>query len=137
MLLRLLATLFTIASWMGAGYAGEEVEFSLFLAGCWQHGEIPTSTGRSEEIFMTQTCFEAAIDGEAAYFTCHGFGTFDCRETAERFFLADGKVHFVANDGAEQVCDAQVVPEKTLRLLNCEGPESSFVERVFVRVDRP
>lgn len=85
---------------------------------------------------MTQTCFEGGAEGKALYFTCQGFGTFDCWEEAERYILTDNKLHFMSG-GAESLCDAEVVPGETLRLYNCSGTEASFAERIHVRVDRP
>lgn len=132
----LLVAVCVFATSTGASSAAEEDQFSRYLVGCWQHGEIPPFTGKSEEVFMTQTCFEGGVEGEAVHFTCHGFGTFDCWDGAESYALTDNKLHFISS-GAERLCDAQVVPGETLRLYNCNGTEAPFAERIYVRVDQP
>lgn len=137
MFLRLSAALFVFVMWTGATFTADEVEFSQHLIGCWQHGAIPPATGKPEEVLMTHTCFEGGTEGKAVTSTCHGFGTFDCWESTERYALAGSKLHLVSGDVDEEVCDAQVVPEKTLRLYNCDGDEASSTERIYVRVDRP
>jgi hypothetical protein len=87
-MLRILSMIFcVITTSTSASSAAEADEFSQHLVGCWQHGEIPPFSGRPEEVFMTQTCFEGGAEGDALYFTCHGFGTFDCWEGAERYAL--------------------------------------------------
>lgn len=134
---RTLLVIFCVfAASTSASLAAEEEEFSRHLVGCWQHGKIPPSAGELEEMFMTQTCFKGGVEGEALYFTCHGFGTFDCWDGAERYALRDNKLHFISGR-AERLCDAEVVPGETLRLYNCNGAEASFAERIYVRVVQP
>jgi hypothetical protein len=132
----LLVALCILATSTVTSSVAEEDEFSVHLVGCWQHGEIPPFTGKAEEVYMTKTCFDGGVRGNAVHVTCHGFGTFDCWESAESYALTGSKLHFTSS-GAEILCDAQVVPGETLRLYNCNGTKAPFAERIYVRVGKP
>lgn len=86
---------------------------------------------------MSQVCFEGAEEGTAKYFTCDGFGTFDCWDGVQQYALAERKLHIFASDASKtETCDAQIVPKKQLRLYNCEGTGAGFSERNYQWIEQ-
>jgi hypothetical protein len=114
----------------------EEAKFARHLIGCWQHGQIPSAAEGPQEIFMSRVCFEGAVEGTAKYFTCDGFGTFDCWDGVQQYALAERKLRIFSSDTGTGTCDAQIVPGKQLRLYNCEGAGVGFSERTYQWIEQ-